>query len=409
MVTAKLDTGYRSKGLFGIWKYDFTERSADVPGELFQLDSWVYQPESEQQEAYLTGESVYRDFVYENYLDISPQLKAEMERLFAPDGGLDKISASRAEGKTGIYGMTQTVRSMMERSFFYKKEPELAQSGDPLTQFLRGNQYGNSAYYASAGVLAMRSLGVPARYAEGYYADPDNIAQSRNGQILLTSQDAHAWTEIYMDGMGWIPVDFTPGFYYNTYALLRMAQLPQNVRKTAALQDEGEEAENVAGNTPQIKQQDQLSEQVRAMYVNVVTGVLLLVLFLFLLFIVVLEAGHLFYEEKIRKMVRQEEKRSTEYLCRQISGNLSVLGIEVRLGWNAAETDRSICNCMPDIEPGIYQRVNYVLEKYVYETGHLEPEEFRLLGAFLIAIRESRKLTGIRKRFLSRYIVFIRG
>ena len=139
MVTAKLDTGYRSKGLFGIWKYDFTERSADVPGELFQLDSWVYQPESEQQEAYLTGESVYRDFVYENYLDISPQLKAEMERLFAPDGGLD------------------------------------------------------------------------------------NIAQSRNGQILLTSQDAHAWTEIYMDGMGWIPVDFTPGFYYNTYALLRMA------------------------------------------------------------------------------------------------------------------------------------------------------------------------------------------
>ena len=57
MVTAKLDTGYRSKGLFGIWKYDFTERSADVPGELFQLDSWVYQPESEQQEAYLTGKA----------------------------------------------------------------------------------------------------------------------------------------------------------------------------------------------------------------------------------------------------------------------------------------------------------------------------------------------------------------
>ena len=38
MVTAKLDTGYRSKGLFGIWKYDFTERSADVPGE---LSSWT--------------------------------------------------------------------------------------------------------------------------------------------------------------------------------------------------------------------------------------------------------------------------------------------------------------------------------------------------------------------------------
>ena len=46
-------------------------------------------------------------------------------------------------------------------------------------------------------------------------------------RFFWTSQDAHAWTEIYMDGMGWIPVDFTPGFYYNTYALLRMAELPQ--------------------------------------------------------------------------------------------------------------------------------------------------------------------------------------
>ena len=45
--------------------------------------------------------------------------------------------------------------------------------------------------------------------------------------VEMRDFDAHAWAEAYMDGIGWIPVDFTPGFYYNTYALLRMAELPQ--------------------------------------------------------------------------------------------------------------------------------------------------------------------------------------
>ncbi len=44
--------------------------------------------------------------------------------------------------------------------------------------------------------------------------------------VEMRDFDAHAWAEAYMDGIGWIPVDFTPGFYYNTYALLRMQNLP---------------------------------------------------------------------------------------------------------------------------------------------------------------------------------------
>ena len=53
-----------------------------------------------------------------------------------------------------------------------------------------------------------------------------------------------------MDGMGWVPVDVTPGFYYDTYALLNMAQSPGQVRKVAALDSEGEEAENLKKHFP---------------------------------------------------------------------------------------------------------------------------------------------------------------
>lgn len=47
--------------------------------------------------------------------------------------------------------------------------------------------------------------------------------------VEMRDFDAHAWAEVYMDGIGWIPVDFTPGFYYNTYALLRMAELARGI------------------------------------------------------------------------------------------------------------------------------------------------------------------------------------
>lgn len=42
---------------------------------------------------------------------------------------------------------------------------------------------------------------------------------------------------MYLDGLGWIPVDVTPGCYYDTFALLQMAEQPQDIEMTAALKD----------------------------------------------------------------------------------------------------------------------------------------------------------------------------
>ena len=54
-----------------------------------------------------------------------------------------------------------------------------------------------------------------------------------------------------MDGMGWIPVDVTPGFCYDTYALLQMAQVPGDIQGTAALEDSGEEVDAPDSCTPE--------------------------------------------------------------------------------------------------------------------------------------------------------------
>jgi hypothetical protein len=60
-------------------------------------------------------------------------------------------------------------------------------------------------YYASAEVVLLRTLGIPARLAVGY-ASGDNID---NPEFYTVRQrDAHAWPEVYFPGIGWI--EFEP-------------------------------------------------------------------------------------------------------------------------------------------------------------------------------------------------------
>ncbi|RBY77143.1 transglutaminase domain-containing protein [Geodermatophilus sp. TF02-6] len=78
-------------------------------------------------------------------------------------------------------------------------------SGDDLADFLRLRQ-GYCEQYAGAMAVLVRAAGVPARVVLGYTpgtTQPD-------GSRLVTSDDAHAWVEVYFDDIGWVPFDPTP-------------------------------------------------------------------------------------------------------------------------------------------------------------------------------------------------------
>lgn len=66
---------------------------------------------------------------------------------------------------------------------------------------------------------ALRAHGIPARYAEGYYISEQALADSEDGNVSVLGEDAHGWTEVYFDGIGWLPVDVTPGYYYDAVKL----------------------------------------------------------------------------------------------------------------------------------------------------------------------------------------------
>lgn len=83
----------------------------------------------------------------------------------------------------------------------------IANEGDFLDYFLLESQQGYCAYFATAFVLLARAEGIPARYVEGFC-----VPVTEDKRMTVTSGMAHAWAEAYLEGIGWIPFEPTPGY-----------------------------------------------------------------------------------------------------------------------------------------------------------------------------------------------------
>ena len=79
---------------------------------------------------------------------------------------------------------------------------------DRLEYFLLEGKKGFCNYYASAEVLMLRSVGVPARLAVGFAQGEGDDTNLKNIFYTVRERDAHAWPEVYFPGHGWI--EFEP-------------------------------------------------------------------------------------------------------------------------------------------------------------------------------------------------------
>lgn len=100
----------------------------------------------------------------------------------------------------------QAIGDYFFREFQYTLElPEVA--GEPVEAFLFETQRGHCEYFATAAAVMLRSVGVPTRIVNGFLGGTWNEV----GDYLTVRQgDAHAWVEVYVPDLGWIPFDPTP-------------------------------------------------------------------------------------------------------------------------------------------------------------------------------------------------------
>lgn len=205
------DWNISSTAFFGAKKYNFTMAAQAPTAEAILADNWTQNPVSKKQQKYLNTESIYHSFVEDSYLTVGKKQKQLIEDTFFKDG----------QEKKDFTEVTTQIRQVLRSEMTYKKQPQaFPQDKDFLEWFLKESKQGNAVAYATAAVMAYRTAGYPARYVEGYHLssiEAENLAGKNIKRITLTTQNAHAWAEVYVTGVGWLPVEVVPGLYTETY------------------------------------------------------------------------------------------------------------------------------------------------------------------------------------------------
>lgn len=147
------------------------------------------------------GDDPYYEDICNSCLQLPEHLSgtSDAERMLAD---VNNITASSATP----YEKACAIMRHLQRYYRYTLTPDVPpDSQDFVTYFLYVGKEGYCTYFASAMTVLCRMAGLPARYVEGFVAQP-----GADGFAYVTGKDAHAWTEVYFEGFGWVPFDATP-------------------------------------------------------------------------------------------------------------------------------------------------------------------------------------------------------
>ncbi len=152
----------------------------------------------------------YEAVSYPRYVldaEMTPQWQRSAQRL--PDDRNPRTLALarqwRAEGLDDSQVVERALRLFRSEPFFYTLEPPTL-GQDMVDGFLFDTRRGFCEHYASAFTVLMRAAGVPARVVVGYQGGELNDV---GGYYVVRQSDAHAWSEVWLAGRGWVRVDPT--------------------------------------------------------------------------------------------------------------------------------------------------------------------------------------------------------
>ena len=143
----------------------------------------------------ISGMSAYESYVLSEYLTVPEDTKTQLLSL-ASEAGIS------ADDPDVINKVAEYIRNAATYDLEY--DSAMDEKDDVVVSFLTEYKRGVCRHFASAAALMYRALGIPARYTIGY------AASAASGEWSpVTAKNAHAWTEVYISGVGWVAVDAT--------------------------------------------------------------------------------------------------------------------------------------------------------------------------------------------------------
>lgn len=264
---------YITNGNFGRMKsYEFkayenaTGSWTDTAGKLFTSSA------DEKISEYLKDESWFNEFVYENYTYLSTKEISLMQEYIGDRG-------DQREGHIEYSTAIKKVRDYLNQNFIYTQDPGL--SHDAVMEDFFKNKKGYDTHFATAATFMFRYYGIPARYVEGYLVTPEDVKNAgEDGQMSISQQNVHAWVEIYIDGIGFVPIEVSPEYY----DVMPQANLDTGFENSIVRSDFVPENSGGGASTNQVLQNNTSQEESSILQViKIIVLILLIVLLLAIL------------------------------------------------------------------------------------------------------------------------------
>lgn len=125
------------------------------------------------------------------------------------------LAFSITKNEDNDYDRVKAIEQYLSKNYKYNLTPgEVPDDVDFVDYFLFERKEGYCTYFATAMAVLTRCIGIPARYVEGYLLP---AAPGKDNLYEVTNERAHAWVEVYFEGVGWIQFEPTASFSHNLY------------------------------------------------------------------------------------------------------------------------------------------------------------------------------------------------
>ena len=258
---------------------------------------------------YLDNESYYNKFVYETYTYLNPMDKSAVSAALGQ-------YVPREDGHEDYKTAIEKIKTYLKDDFVYSDKV----NKDAITaQSIITGKSGFDVQYATAAVMMFRYYGIPARYAEGFLITPDDVKNVKPGETLeVPMSRAHAWPEIYIDGIGFVPIEVCPKYD----GLMKEADLTVGISNSTRLQATAQNTSKLEEMFMDNQQQDNGGSASMSMWLLLLIIAVALIVLRLLYKLVIFLIGIIGSYMAMRKLFYKEEPKVAvsgiyEYMCRR--------------------------------------------------------------------------------------------
>ena len=148
---------------------------------------------------------LYLDFVFDNYTFIPDTVPARVHQL----------AHEITKNEENNFDKVKAIETYLSENYYYTLLPgKVPEERDFVDYFLFDSQEGYCAYFATAMAILTRCLDIPSRYVEGYRLPSETIEEYL---YEVRNTEAHAWVEVFFEGIGWVTFEPTATYNYTFY------------------------------------------------------------------------------------------------------------------------------------------------------------------------------------------------